>query len=103
MLIGFNDTPEESLYKAKILSSLKISIYIMRYQPLDCMKKDQYVATEKGWTDYELKRFKRYWRGQGLWKGLLFEDYDHRKDFSSQGFKLVDNLNIEHRKEIYRK
>jgi len=101
MLIGFNDTPEESLYRAKLLRSLKVQIYVMRYQPLDSKKKDQYIATEKGWTDYELKRFKRYWRGQGLYKNS-FEDYDHRKNTLNEGFGLVDSLGIEHRKEIYK-
>jgi len=90
ILFGFKDTPKEILYRVKVLRKLKVQLYPMRYEPLDAEKQGEYINTNKGWTDYELKRLKRYYRGQGLFK-CSFEGYDHRKEYP-EGFGLVKGL-----------
>ena len=59
VLIGFDDTPEDALYRLKAIWNLGIMPNPMRYQPLDATRRNQYVAP--GWTERELKRYMRYW------------------------------------------
>jgi hypothetical protein len=61
VLYGYKDTPEEALYRVRRVLKLGMNPYPMRYQPLDSLVKDEYVNTEKGWTEHELKRFRYYW------------------------------------------
>lgn len=91
LLFGFNDTPKKALEKAKFLRKLKIEIYPMRFQSLSCKKKNNYIARGNGWTDYDLKRFKRYWRGYGIFP-VEFDEYDHRKDGGNEGFGLIPSI-----------
>jgi len=97
VLIGFNDTPSDALYRAKLLRKLNIYVYCMRYQPLDSLQKDSYISPN--WTDYELKRVKNYWK----WPlNIPFEEYETRKDTSNLGFGLIDRRGIKIRKELYK-
>jgi len=91
VLCGFKETPKEALYRVTLLRSLQIDVYAMRFQSLDCLEKDIFVAKDKGWTDYELKRFSRYWRGSANIFGVSFKSYDHRKE-KPKGFGLVPGL-----------
>lgn len=59
LLYGFFHTVEESEYMAEILRNLKVRIYPMRYQPLDCTARNQYVCEEKGWSQTLLSAFQR--------------------------------------------
>jgi hypothetical protein len=62
MLYGFTDTPADALYRAESLRKMKVNeIYPMRYQPLSSTSKGGFVNVAKGWTEYELQRFKSYW------------------------------------------
>lgn len=90
LLFGFDDTPSDALYRAELLRKLKVEIFPMRYEPLDSMCKGEFVLEEKGWTDYELKRFKRYWRGNTYFKGP-FHEFDYRKE-RGFGLGLVPSL-----------
>ena len=93
LLFGFKDTPKEALYKAKLLEKLKVHIYPMRFRPLNSSKRDEFVNTKKGWTDYELKRFKRYWGSlmkPNTFAGS-FDEYDHRKDVDDLSLGLISS------------
>lgn len=59
VLIGFDDSPDEAMYKFNTLKKLGISPFPMRYQPLDTLKKNSYVAPD--WTNEQLIRFSQYW------------------------------------------
>lgn len=59
VLIGFRDTPEDALYRLEWVRQQNIFTTAMRYQPIDCLRKDSYVAP--GWTNRELKRMARYY------------------------------------------
>ncbi len=103
ILYGFKDTPEEALYKARLIMSLGMFPYPMRYQPLNSLEKNSYINKEKGWTHNKLTGFSAYW-SYGIRKGLYalgdnpkeyikFEDYDHndtnKKAFSRGSFNLI--------------
>jgi len=74
VLIGFDDTPEDALYRLELVRSLKITPNPMRYQPLDILKKNSYVSPD--WTDKELKRYMRYWSRLRWLNSVPFEEYD---------------------------
>jgi len=107
VLFGFKDTPEEALYKVNLLSKLKVSIYSMRYEPLDSIKKGLFINKEKGWSDYELRRFKSYWRGDTGKKGhitingVFFNEFETRKEKSNINLGIIPSYK-EKRKEIYK-
>lgn len=73
VLMGFNDTPDDALYRLETIKGLGAMPNPMRYQPIDTPKKNSYVGDN--WTDAELKRYMRYWSRQ-VWLGHIpFEDY----------------------------
>lgn len=75
-LIGFNDTPDDARYRLeKIYHTLGSVPYPMRYQPLNAMRRNEYVAN--GWTKEELTRFTRYWSRLFFWErvGVSFDEY----------------------------
>lgn len=59
VLIGFNDTPKDALYRLEAVRKLGIMPNPMRYQPLDSLRRNQYVSPN--WTNTELNRYMRYW------------------------------------------
>jgi len=101
LLFGFKDTPSDALYRAKILQSLKVLIYPMRYQPLNAVKKNMYIATNNGWTNYELNRFRAYWMHREFHK-MKFEEFDPSKQLRQEdcGFGFYDKYKME-RKKLY--
>lgn len=73
VLIGFDDTPADALYRLETVKGLRSWPNPMRYQPLDVEERNGYVAP--GWTDGELKRFMRYWSRQRWLASVPFEEY----------------------------
>ena len=72
VLVGFNDTPEDALYRMQTLKAMGLNKNApMRYQPIKGEKalvKDSYLSPK--WTDYEMVRFVRYWFKQA-WVGNI--------------------------------
>lgn len=75
VLIGFNDTQDDAIYRLEKIRQLGIRPNPMRYQPLDCAVKNSYVA--KGWTEHELKRVTRYYSRLRFLEHIPFEDYEY--------------------------
>jgi radical SAM superfamily enzyme YgiQ (UPF0313 family) len=76
VLIGFKDTPEDALYRLQKIEKLGLLPNPMRYQPIRCKIKNDYVG--ENWTDKELKRFMRYWSRLIFFKrikGIEFKDF----------------------------
>ncbi len=73
VLIGFDDTPEDALYRLQTIRTLGAWPNPMRYQPLDAQRRNEYVAP--GWTEHELKRFARYWSRLRWLEHIPFEQY----------------------------
>jgi hypothetical protein len=77
-LIGWNDTPEDALYRLVTLRDvLRVTAFPMRYQSLKSVKYNDYVAS--GWTDEELKKMMRYWARQNWFKKIPYDEFDYRK------------------------
>ncbi len=74
VLIGFNDTPDDALFRLRTVHHMGILPNPMRYNPLDAMVRDSYVAP--GWTDRELTRFMRYWANLAHTAGVPFEEFE---------------------------
>jgi len=73
-LVGFRETPEETLYRLRKIIEWGTIPVPMRYQPLDAKQKNEFVAD--GWTGKELRRMTRYfWKYRFLSK-TPYEEYD---------------------------
>lgn len=75
VLIGFRDTPEDALFRLQLVRDLGIKPFPMRYQSLDCVRRNQYIAP--GWTPVELDRYMSYWANLRYTEAVPFEDYQH--------------------------
>lgn len=73
VLIGYDDTPEDALYRLQRLRDMRISPNVQRYQPLDALHKNSYV--HPNWTGRELHRFSRYWNRERWLAGIPFGEY----------------------------
>lgn len=73
VLIGYDDTPEDALYRLELVRSLGIRPNPMRYQPLDSKVKNEYVTPD--WAQAELIRFMSYWANFRYTSHIPFEDY----------------------------
>jgi hypothetical protein len=73
VLIGFNDTPRDALYRLQAVRDLGSDPNPMRYQPLDILKKNDYV--HPNWTEKELARYMRYWSRLRWLRKVPFEEY----------------------------
>lgn len=71
VLIGYEDTPEDALYRLRFVTGLGIDPNPMRYNPLDTLARDSYVGA--GWTDRELTRYIRYWANLRYFRAVPFE------------------------------
>jgi hypothetical protein len=75
VLIGFEDTPEDALYRLDtIWNKLHSWPFPMRYQPLDAEQRNAYIADN--WTHQELKRYTRYWSNLRHLSAIPFDEYD---------------------------
>lgn len=77
VLIGFNDTPEDALYRLQKVYDLGAYPCPMRYQPLDAAKKNDYV--DEHWTEALLKKYVRYWFRKRYFGHIPFEKFINHK------------------------
>jgi hypothetical protein len=73
VLIGYDDTPEDALYRLRLVHSLGSYTSPMRYNPLDSLVRDSYVGPN--WTDRELTRFMRYWSNLRWFRHVPFDEF----------------------------
>ncbi len=73
VLIGFNDTPDDALFRLRTVWNMGILPNPMRFNPLDAMVRDSYVAPN--WTEQELTRFMRYWARLRFTSAVPFEEF----------------------------
>lgn len=71
VLVGFDDTPGDALYRLRTVRALGIKPNPMRYNPLDTLQRDSYVGP--GWTGSELTRYVRYWSNLRFFGAVPFE------------------------------
>jgi hypothetical protein len=76
VLIGYNDTSEDALYRLEtIWHELGSWPFPMRYQPIDTLKKNSYVAPN--WTHQELQRYVRYWSALRFTAKIPFSEFKY--------------------------
>lgn len=74
VLIGFDDTPDDALYRLRTIWGMKAWPFPMRYQPLDAKERNGHVAP--GWTDYELRKMSRYWSSLRYTSKIPYDEFD---------------------------
>lgn len=79
VLIGYKDSPEEALDRLRFVRSLDIWPNPMRFQPLDTMEKNSYVAS--GWTNKLLFKYMQYWGRLRIYEHIPFEEFDRSKHY----------------------
>jgi hypothetical protein len=72
VLIGFNDTPEDALYRLQTLWSYGVTPNPMRYTPLNSLT-GKYVG--ENWTNAELIRYMRYWANLRATQKVPFDEF----------------------------
>jgi hypothetical protein len=75
VLIGYKDDPEDAWYRLETVRKLGATPNPMRFQPLDSVVKDSYVAD--GWTDRELRRYVRYFSNLAHLGGIPFGEFEY--------------------------
>lgn len=73
VLIGYDDTPEDALYRLTTVKSAGAVPFPMRYQPIDAPRRNAYVSP--AWTHSELGRFMRYWCRLRYTASVPFEEW----------------------------
>lgn len=76
VLIGFDDTPDDALYRLQTLKDMDIWPFPMRYQSLDAIRRNSYVGSN--WNEIQLRDYMRYWSRQIWLKNIPFEEYDRK-------------------------
>ena len=72
-LIGFNDTPDDALYRLELVRKLGSLPNPMRYQPLNASRRNSYI--DINWTERELKNIMRYYSRLIYLGHIKFEEY----------------------------
>lgn len=75
VLIGYDDTPEDALYRLELVRSWGIRPNPMRYQPLDAEQKNSHVAD--GWTEKGLRKMVKYYSRLRWYEHIPYEDFDY--------------------------
>lgn len=73
VLIGYDDSPEDALYRLQTVKDLGSFPFPMRYQPVDTPKRNSYMSPN--WTVDELKRYVRYWSNLPYHWAIPFEEF----------------------------
>lgn len=73
VLIGFRDTPEDAYYRLSTLQRMRVLPFPMRYQPLNCSKKNSCI--EDGWTDDQLKKYVKYFSNLRITNKIPFDEF----------------------------
>lgn len=74
VLIGYDDTPEDALYRLRTVQGLGADPSPMRYQALDSMRRNEFVGP--AWTHRELTRYMRYWSNLRYLRAVPFEEFE---------------------------
>lgn len=78
VLIGYKDTPEDALYRLETVRSWGIRPNPMRYQPLNCINKNEYVAV--GWTERELRKIMQYYSRLCYYEHIPYEEFNRQRE-----------------------
>lgn len=74
VLIGFDDSPADALYRLRTVQGLGILPNPMRYQALTSTRRNEFVGAQ--WSHRELVRFMRYFSNLARTSKIPFEEFD---------------------------
>lgn len=74
VLVNYNDTPDDAIYRCNKLKEAGILPFVQRYQPLDTLIKDSYVSQH--WSEALLSKFVKYWNRQIYYSKIPFDEFD---------------------------
>lgn len=87
-LVNNGEDPEEALRDMQELKALGTRPFAMRYQPLDALRKNDYLAPE--WNSRDLKWFCRYWNRQAWLEHVEFKWPSKEPHFSVAARKRLN-------------
>ena len=73
VLMGFDDTPDDALYRLTTVRDLGALPFPMRYQEPKAIKRNSFIGEH--WTGTELRRFMEYWSHLIYLRPIPFEEY----------------------------
>lgn len=73
-LIGFDDSPDDARGRLEMVRSWGIRPNAMRFQPLDALAKNSYVA--EGWTEAELRKMMQYYNHLRWYEHIKYDSFD---------------------------
>lgn len=76
VLIGFEDTPDDALYRLEFLRRLNVQPFPMRYQPINTEKKNSYLSPK--WSERQLRDVMRYYSNLNRLGHIPFSEYNYR-------------------------
>jgi hypothetical protein len=82
-LIGHKDTPDDARGRLELVRSWGFRPNPARYQPLDAVKKNNYVAD--GWTEKDLRKMVKYYSMLRWFEHIPYDDFDYLKYDKNQG------------------
>lgn len=83
VLIGFQDNPDDAIYRLETVRSWGVRPNPMRYQPLNTLMKNSYIGP--GWSDFELRRMVKYY------SRLRWLEHIPYADFRPEDMPLFDH------------
>lgn len=86
VLIGYKDTPDDAKYRLEKVREWGIRPNPMRFQPLDALDKNDYVA--ENWTEKELRKMVKYYSRLRWFEHIPYQDFDYLKYDKAQGALL---------------
>uniref|UniRef100_A0A6H1Z8V4 Putative radical SAM superfamily protein n=1 Tax=viral metagenome TaxID=1070528 RepID=A0A6H1Z8V4_9ZZZZ len=90
VLVGFEDTPEDAIYRLEYVRSLDAMPNPMRYQPLYTLEKNQYV--HETWTSRELANVIRYYSRLIWLDNIPFTDYSYKNYDINKQLSLIGEI-----------
>jgi hypothetical protein len=78
VLYNYYDDLEEAKYRADKVIELGCKPFVMRYKPLDWLKKEMYVSPN--WTKEDIVNFTYYYNMPTVWKTISFEQFLKERD-----------------------
>lgn len=76
VLIGYDDTPEDAIYRLETIRGLGSRPNPMRYQPLDVTRRNGYLSPN--WTEREMRRVCHYYSRLRWLEHIPFAEYERR-------------------------
>lgn len=76
VLFGFNDQPDDAIYRVMLLKAKGIRPFPQRYQAIEgekALRKNAWVGVN--WTHREMQKFQRYWSRQNWFSKVPYDEF----------------------------